>query len=63
MSKVKTFTSPLKIFHTKEELEDLDKSVNEFIRTNNVKILSVSDTCTTDNTGAAIGLIRVIAYE
>ena len=64
MTKVKTFTCPLKIFHTKTELEDLDNIVNEFIETNDVKkIISVSDTCTTDDSGASIGLIRVIAYE
>ena len=64
MIKVKTFATALKIFHAKEELEDIDKLVNQFIEKNNVqKIISVSDTCTTDNTGATIGLIRVVAYE
>jgi hypothetical protein len=38
--------------------------VNQFIEDNNVqKIVSVSDACTADNTGATIGLIRVVAYE
>ena len=61
--KVKTFTSPLKVFHVKEELEQLDNSVNAFIEKNNVKsIISVCDTTTTDDTGASIGLIRVLAY-
>ena len=64
MIKVKTFSSPLKIFHTKKELEELDGMVNQFIDTGNVKrIISVSDTCTTDSSGATIGLIRVVAYE
>ena len=64
MAKVQTFTSPLKVFQVKEELEGLDAAVNRFIEENNVKqILSVSDTTTTDNTGASIGVIRVIAYE
>jgi hypothetical protein len=64
MLKVKTFASPLKIFQTKNELEDLDAMVNKFIEENNVqKIVSVSDACTTDDTGATMGLIRVIAYE
>jgi hypothetical protein len=64
MIKVKTFASPLKIFQTKKELEDLDAMVNKFIEENNVqKIVSVSDACTTDDTGATMGLIRVIAYE
>ncbi|MEE8479927.1 MAG: hypothetical protein V3T59_01675 [Desulfobacterales bacterium] len=64
MIKVKTFASPLKIFHAAKELEELDKVVNLFIEENNVnKIVSASDACTTDDNGATIGLIRVIAYE
>ena len=64
MAKVKTFTSEIKIFHTVKEIEDLDQQVNKFIKENKVeKIVSVSDTCTTDNTGASIGIIRVIAYK
>ena len=64
MVKVKTFSSPLKIFQTKIELEELDKMVNRFIEENHFnKIVSVSDACTTDENGATIGLIRVIAYE
>ncbi|MCK5192917.1 MAG: hypothetical protein KAQ71_03845 [Desulfobulbaceae bacterium] len=64
MIKVKTFASPLKIFHAKKELEGLDSLVNTFIEENDVsKIISVSDACTTDDNGATIGLIRVIAYE
>ncbi len=62
--KVKTFTTALKIFRAKGELEELDKMVNQFIEQNNVKkVISVSDTCTTDDTGATIGIIRVLAYE
>ena len=64
MIKVKTFASTLKIFHAKQELEDLDRSVNTFIEENKVnRIVSVSDACTTDDNGTTIGLIRVIAYE
>lgn len=62
--KVKTFASALKIFQTRKELEELDDMVNKFIAENNVqRIVSVSDTCTTDDSGASIGLIRVVAYE
>jgi len=62
--KVKTFTTELKIFQTIRELEVLDDKVNRFIAENKVKkVVSVSDTTTTDNTGAAIGLIRVLTYE
>ena len=64
MAKVKTFASEIKIFHTIRELEELDDKVNRFIAENGVKkVTSVSDTCTTDDTGATIGLIRVLAYE
>ena len=64
MVKVKTFATELKIFHTMKELADLDEKVNRFITENDIsRIVSVSDTCTTDDKGATIGLIRVIAYE
>jgi hypothetical protein len=63
MVKVKTFASPLKIFQARKELEDLDAMVNNFIEENQVqKVVSVSDACTSDNSGT-IGLIRVVAYE
>jgi hypothetical protein len=62
--KVKTFASPLKIFKTKGELDELDRMVNKFLEDNNVKkVVSVSDACTTDDSGATIGLIRVVAYD
>lgn len=62
--KVKTFASPLKIFQARKELEELDNMVNKFLEENNVQqIVSVSDACTTDDSGASIGLIRVVAYE
>lgn len=64
MVKVKTFTTELKIFHTMGELKQLDGQVNKFISDNGVKkVVSVSDVCTTDSSGATIGLIRVLAYE
>ncbi len=63
MVKVKTFVSSLKIFHARKELEGLDDMVNKFIEENKVqKVISVSDACTTDDSGT-MGLIRVIAYE
>jgi|GEM_PF-375532 hypothetical protein len=64
MFKVRTFMSPLKIFHTMEELSSLDDEVNAFVAEGGMKrIVSASDSCTTDDTGATIGIIRVIAYE
>jgi hypothetical protein len=62
--KVKTFTTELRIFKTIKELKGLDEEVNRFLKKTGVKrIISVSDTSTTDDTGATIGLIRVLAYE
>ena len=63
MIRVKTFASPLKVFHAHEELEGLDRQVNRFLEEGGVEnVVSVSDTCTTDDSGS-IGLIRVVAYE
>ena len=64
MVKVKTFTIPLKVFHAHEELEQLDSQVNEFLSGGEVKkVISVSDAVTTDDKGAAIGLVRVVTYK
>ena len=64
MIKVKTFTSPLKVFHTQQQLSQLDEQVNKFISEKaGRRVISVSDTCTTDDKGSTIGIIRVIAYE
>mgnify|MGYP001613768895 FL=1 len=64
MVKVKTFTNELKIFRAINELNELDKKANDFIKENNIKkVISVSDACTTDDTGATIGIIRTVAYE
>jgi hypothetical protein len=63
MVKVRTFACPIKIFHARKELEGLDDMVNKFIEENKVqKVISVSDACTTDDSGT-IGVIRVVAYE
>ncbi len=49
---------------TREELNRLDEQVNKFIAANGIrKVISVSDACTTDNTGATIGIIRILTYE
>ena len=62
--RVKTFTTEVKVFQATKELEALDEKVNRFIIENRVKkVISVSDTATTDNTSATIGLIRVLTYE
>jgi hypothetical protein len=62
--KVKTFATELKEFKAMRELADLDDQVNKFIREKKVKkVIGVSDTTTTDISGASIGLIRVLVYE
>jgi len=62
--KVETFTSELKPFYTMRELEALDDQVNAFLAEDRIRsVVSVSDTCTADDSGATIGIIRVIAYE
>jgi hypothetical protein len=62
--KVRTFVTEVKIFQTMKELRDLDEQVNRFIVESGVrKVICVNDTATTDNTGATIGLVRVLAYE
>ena len=64
MVKVKTFSTQLRIFHVQEELDTLDKTVNEFIKKNKIKkIVSVSDSSTANIDGGTMGLIRVVAYE
>lgn len=64
MVKVKTFTIPLKIFNVRNALEALDQDVSEFLaKEKAVRVASVSDTHTTDDSGATIGLIRTVAYE
>ena len=64
MIKVKSFTTQLKIFHARHELDELDKEVSDFIATRGIrKVISVSDSSTTGGSGESIGLIRVLTYE
>jgi len=64
MVKVKTFSTQLRIFHVKEELDELDKAVNDFIKRSKIKkVVSVSDSSTANIDGGTMGLIRVVAYE
>lgn len=64
MIRIKTFTAQLKIFHTKQELDDLDNMVNEFIASRGIrKVISVSDSVTAGSSGESIGIIRVLAYD
>lgn len=63
MIRVKTFTSQLKIFHTRNELLELDQAVNDFVASSGKKLISVGDAVTTGEKGESIGIIRVVAYE
>jgi len=64
MIKVKSFTTQLKIFHTRHELDELDKEVSDFIASRGIrKVISICDSSTSGNSGETIGLIRVLAYE
>ncbi|ABB33293.1 hypothetical protein GeomeDRAFT_2258 [Geobacter metallireducens RCH3] len=62
--KVKTFGMEIRPLKTMKELSSLDAMVNDFVTNNGVKrIISVSDSPTTDDKGETIGLVRVVAYE
>ncbi|MBI4330002.1 MAG: hypothetical protein HY673_01825 [Chloroflexi bacterium] len=64
MIKVKSFQTPIQILKTTRQLAKLDDDVNKFIAENKVtSVISVSDAATTDDTGATIGLVRVVTYE
>ena len=63
MIKVKTFGEPLEAFKAQREMTELDERINTFIRENGIRrVISVSDSTTTEN-GGTIGLIRVLVYE
>ncbi len=64
MYKVKTFGSEMKPLHVHQELEGLDRQVNEFLSANpNARLVGVSDMPVSDDRGATIGVVRVVAYE
>ena len=64
MIKVKTFTTPIKIFATVRELQDLDEQVTAYLNDEGADaVFSVSDTATAGDNGETIGLIRTVAYN
>ena len=64
MFKVTTFGTEIKALNTMRELAAIDEMVNRFIAEHAVKrVVSVSDSLTTDDKGATIGLIRTLCYE
>jgi len=63
MIRVKTFGEPLAVFRAQMELKELDARVNDFIQEHKImKVISISDTATTED-GSTIGLVRVMVYE
>ncbi|HKI52206.1 MAG TPA: hypothetical protein VJ995_09040 [Geothermobacteraceae bacterium] len=63
MIKVKTFGEPLQAFKTRQELDELDQRVNDFLQKNKIsRVISVSDSTTSEN-GSTIGLVRAVVYE
>jgi len=64
MFKVKTFGMEIRPMKTIKELAELDADVNMFISGSEAKrIISVSDSLTTSDTGETIGIVRVVCYE
>jgi hypothetical protein len=64
MIKVKTFATPIQIFATIKELQEIDERVSAFLNEEGVQsVFSVSDTTTTGDKGETIGLIRTVAYS
>jgi hypothetical protein len=56
MIRVKTFTTPIKIFATQRELQELDDRVSAFLN-------EQSAAATAGENGETIGLIRTVAYN
>jgi hypothetical protein len=62
--KIKSFGMEIRPLKTMQELKQLDDVVNQFLAGSSIKkVISVSDSSTTDDKGETIGLVRVIAYE
>ena len=64
MIKVKTFTTPIQMFATVRELQELDDKVTAFLNDEQGgTVYSVSDATTVGEKGETIGLIRTVAYR
>jgi hypothetical protein len=64
MIRVKTFSTPIKIFAAARELSDLDAQVTAFLADEHATtVFSVSDAITAGDGGETIGLIRAVTYE
>jgi hypothetical protein len=64
MIKVKTFATPIRIFETVRELDELDTRVADFLNAEEAEaVYGISDTTTTGSDGETIGLVRTVVYE
>ena len=64
MVKVKTFTTPIKIFETMRELSELDAKVADFLNAEDAaEVYSLSDATTSGEHGETTGLIRTVCYR
>ena len=64
MIKVKTFATPIKIFATMRELQELDEQVAAFLAAEGVKrVYAMSDATTAGENGETIGLVRSVVYK
>ena len=64
MIKVKTFSTPIKIFAAVRELQELDEQVTAYLNDEGADVVfSVSDAVTSGESGETIGLIRTVAYN
>ncbi|MHB8764637.1 MAG: hypothetical protein ACYDA8_09945 [Deferrisomatales bacterium] len=64
MYKVKTFGTEMEVFQVHKELQNLDERVNGFFAARpKAGLIGVSDMAVTDDKGATIGMVRVVAYE
>jgi hypothetical protein len=64
MIKVRTFATPIKIFATIRELQELDEQVARFLNEEGArKVYAMSDTTTAGENGETIGLIRSVVYR
>jgi hypothetical protein len=64
MIRVRTFATPIKIFATMRELNDLDAEVQQFLQDEGAdKVFSMTDATTVGDDGETIGLMRAVAYR
>lgn len=64
MFKVKTFGTEMQVFQVHKELARLDGEVNAFFADRpEARLIGASDMAVTDDKGATIGMVRVVAYQ